>query len=90
MLLHVAAAALNWCRASWADPLLIEGLRERYLPERTFQGRQDTKLQYAVLAAAALQGETEPDLLDEITWWHADDFWHVRPVRGGRLHPSRR
>ena len=73
--LHLAADALNWCRASRADPLPLEGLRERFLPECTFRGRQDKKLQYAVLAAAALHGGTEPDLLDEVAWWQADDFW---------------
>ncbi len=73
--LRLAADTLNWCRASRADPLPLEGLRERFLPERTFRGRQNTKLQYAVLAAAALHGGTEPDLLDEVTWWQADDFW---------------
>ncbi len=73
--LHVAADALNWCGASRADPLPLEGLREQFLPECTFRGRQNRKLQYAVLAAAALQGGTEPDLLDEVTWWQSDDFW---------------
>jgi len=73
--LHVAADALNWCRASRADPLPLEGLRERFLPERTFRDRQNNKLQYAVLAAAALHGGTEPDLLDEVAWWQTDDFW---------------
>jgi len=73
--LCLAADTLNWCRASRADPLPLEGLRERFLPERTFRGRQNTKLQYAVLAAAALHGGTEPDLLDEVAWWQADDFW---------------
>jgi hypothetical protein len=73
--LHLAADALNWCGASRAGPLPLEGLRERFLPERTFHGRQDTKLQYAVLAAAALHGGTEPDLLDEVAWWQTDDFW---------------
>ena len=73
--LRVAADALDWCRVSRADPLRLERLRERFLPERTFRGRQDTKLQYAVLAAAALQGGTEPDLLDEVSWWQTDDFW---------------
>ena len=57
------------------DPLPLEGLRERFLPEYTFRGRHDTKLQYAVLAAAALRGGTEPDLLDEVARWQADDFW---------------
>ncbi len=28
-----------------------------------------------VLAGAALHGGTEPDLLDEVAWWQADDFW---------------
>jgi hypothetical protein len=73
--LHLAADALDWCGASRADPLPLEGLRERFLPERTFHGRQNKKLQYAVLAAAALHGGTQPDLLDEVAWWQADDFW---------------
>ena len=73
--LHVAADALDWCGASRADPLPLEGLRVRFLPERTFSGRQNNKIQYAVLAAAALHGGTEPDLLDEVAWWQTDDFW---------------
>ena len=28
-----------------------------------------------MLAAAALHGGAEPDLLDEVAWWQADDFW---------------
>jgi hypothetical protein len=73
--LRLAADALDWCGASRAGPLPLEGLRERFLPECTFRGRQNKKLQYAVLAAAALQGGTEPDLLDEVAWWQSDDFW---------------
>jgi hypothetical protein len=45
------------------------------LPECRVRGRQTKKLQYAVLAAAALHGGTEPDLLDEVAWWRTDDFW---------------
>jgi hypothetical protein len=73
--LGLAADALDWCGASRADPLALEGIRERFLPERRFRGRQNKKLQFAVLAAAALHGGTEPDLLDEIAWWQTDDFW---------------
>jgi hypothetical protein len=51
--LHLAGDALEWCGASRAGPLPLEGLRERYLPECAFRGRQNAKLQYAVLAAAA-------------------------------------
>ena len=28
-----------------------------------------------MLAAAALHGGTEPDLLEEVGWWQAADFW---------------
>jgi hypothetical protein len=73
--IRVAADALDWCGASRADPLPLEGLRERFLPETAFRGRENTKLQYAVLAAAALHGGTEPDLPAEVAWWQADDFW---------------
>jgi len=73
--LHLAANALYWCRASRTNPLPLEGLQERFLPGLSFRGRQHKKRQYAVLAAAALQGGTEPDLLDDVAWWQADDFW---------------
>ena len=45
-----------------------EGLRERFLPECAFRGRQNAKLQYAVLAAAGVHGGTELDLLDEVAY----------------------
>jgi hypothetical protein len=73
--LHLAADALDWCGASRAGPLPLEGIRERFLPECGFRGRQNKKLKYAVLAAAAIHGGTEPDLLDEVAWWQTDDFW---------------
>ena len=72
---HLAADALEWCGASRAEPLPLEGLRERFLPEASFRGRQNAKLQYAVLAAAGVHGGTEPDLLDEVASWQTDDFW---------------
>lgn len=75
--LHLAAGALAWCGASRADPIALEGLRERFLPAYTWRGRdRRRKLQFAVLAAAALHGGAEPDLLDEVIWWQSDDFWH--------------
>jgi hypothetical protein len=75
VLLQVAADALEWCGASRADPVALEGMPERFLPECTFRGRQNKKLQFAVLVAAALSGGAEPDLLDEVAWWQTDDFW---------------
>jgi hypothetical protein len=76
--LHLAADALDWCGASRAEPLPLEGLREQFLPECAFRGRQNAKLQYAVLAAAGVHGGTEPDLLDEVASWQTDDFWQCR------------
>ena len=73
--LRVAADALEWCGATRADPLPLEGLRMRFLPETDFRGRQNAKLQYAVLAAAAVHGGTDPDLLEEVAYWQTDDFW---------------
>jgi hypothetical protein len=73
--LRAAADALDWCGVSRADPLALEGMPERFLPEFAFRGRQNKKLQFAVLAAAALRGGAEPDLLDEVAWWQTDDFW---------------
>jgi hypothetical protein len=73
--LGAAADALDWCGASRADPLALEGMRERFLPGCAFRGRQNKKLQFAILAAAALRGGAEPDLLDEVAWWQTDDFW---------------
>lgn len=73
--LHLAAGALAWCGASRTDPLVMEGLRERFLPDYAGRGRDRRKLQFAVMAAAALHGGVEPDLLDEVIWWQSDDFW---------------
>jgi len=53
----------------------LEGLRERFLAECAFRSRDCKKIQYAVLAAAAVHGGTEPDLLDEVSWRQTDDFW---------------
>ncbi len=55
VLLRLAADALDWCAASRADPVALEGMRERFLPDCAFRGRERRKLQFAVLAAAALR-----------------------------------
>ena len=73
--LRLGADALDQCGASRADPLALEGIADRFLPECTFRGRDKRKLRFAVLAVAALRGGAEPDLLEEVIWWQTDDFW---------------
>ena len=42
--LDLAADALEWCGASRDQPLPLEGLHERFLPEAAFRGGQNAKL----------------------------------------------
>jgi hypothetical protein len=72
---RLAADALDLAEVTAQQPIPYEGLREKFLPECDFRGRENRKIQYAVLTAAAARGGLEPDLLDEVIWWHADDFW---------------
>lgn len=71
----LAADALEASGASRDRPIPYEGLRENYLPECEFRGRQNRKIQYAILTSAAVRGGLEPDLLDEVVWWQTDDYW---------------
>jgi hypothetical protein len=73
--LRLAADALHWAGVDRAHPVDLEGIREGFLPEVDLRGRDRRKLQFAVLAAAAQHGGVEVDLLDEVAWWHTDDFW---------------
>jgi hypothetical protein len=73
--LAVAADALDWCGASRAEPLVPEDMRKRFLPEYSAGGRRSQRLRTAILAAAALRGGVEPDLLDQVVWGDTDDFW---------------
>jgi hypothetical protein len=73
--LRLGADVLDWCGASQGGAVPLEGIRERFLPECTFRGRERGKLRFAVLAAAAVHGGVEPDLLEEVAWWQTDDFW---------------
>ncbi len=71
----LAADALDAAGVTRHEPILYEGLRETYLPECEFRGRDNRKIQFAFLSGAALRGGLEPDLLDEVAWWHNDDYW---------------
>jgi hypothetical protein len=74
--LHLAAEVLRDTVAADAGPIEYEGPRERHLEEVQLRGKDNRKIQYAVLCAGAIAGGLEPDLLDEVIWWGTDNFWH--------------
>ena len=68
--LELAATALELACPADAEPLQYEGLRERYLPEMQFRGRNDHhRSQYALYAAACMRGGLQPDLLNDAGLW---------------------
>lgn len=50
-------------------------MREAHLEEIEFRGKENRKIQYALLCSAAMAGGLNPDLPDEVVWWGTDDFW---------------
>lgn len=75
MFLRVSGQALDLARVAGDNPILYEGLLHQHLAEHRFRGRENGKIQFAVLASAAARGAIEPDLLDEVIQWRTDDFW---------------
>ena len=75
-LLELASDAIDESEATTADPIDFEQIRERFLPEHRFSGKnQHYKSKYAITAAAMIQGGVYPDLLDDAAWWQTDDLW---------------
>jgi hypothetical protein len=73
--MRMAADALDEGAVGRDNPLSEEELVKRYLPECEIRGRDNHKIRYAVLAAAATHGGVEVDLLEEVVYWGSDDFW---------------
>ncbi|MDJ0954805.1 MAG: hypothetical protein QNJ81_14100 [Acidimicrobiia bacterium] len=73
--MELAADALDIAGISRDTSISYEGLREAHLPECGFRGRENRKIQYAILTSAALRAGLKPDLLDEVIWWQNDDYW---------------
>ena len=68
--LELVVTALDLASPPGAEPLVYEGLRERYLPEVTFRGRVEHRnSQYALYAAACMRGGLQPDLVNDAGWW---------------------
>jgi hypothetical protein len=75
-LLELAAEAIEESGAMSAFPVEYDGIREQYLPERTFRGKiEHHRSHYALSAAAMIRAGVYPDLFGEVSWWHDDDLW---------------
>lgn len=75
-LLELASDAIGESGATSDDPIDFEKIRERFLPEHRFSGKnQHYKSKYAITAAAMIHGGVYPDLLDDAAWWQTDDLW---------------
>jgi hypothetical protein len=84
VLLQVAADALEWCGASRADPLAMEGMPERFLPECAFRGRGDVhrwRVQQGLRRAGRTGG------ICPAAWWCSRAL-PALPVTVGRLMPE--
>ena len=76
MLLELAADAIEESGATRGDAIEYEDIRERYLPEAQFSGRNEHhRSHYALQAAAMIRAGVQPDLLGEIQWWGTEDLW---------------
>jgi len=73
--MELAADAFEIADISRDTSTPYEGLREAHLPECSFRGRENRKIQYAILTSAAYRAGLKPDLLDEVGWCHNDDYW---------------
>jgi hypothetical protein len=73
--MELAADALDLAGIDRDPAIAYEGLLEAHLPECQFRGRENRKIQYAILTSAALRAGLKPDLLDEVMWWRTDDYW---------------
>ena len=77
LLLNLAADVIELSGANRVDPIEVEGIRERFLPEAAAHTKaQQHKSMFALRAAAMLRGGVDPGLLDEVSWWRTDDLWY--------------
>jgi hypothetical protein len=76
VLLELAADAISESRATQAEPVEYEGIRDRYLPEYGFRGKRAQHMShYALMAAPMIRAGIYPDLLDEADGWGIEDMW---------------
>ena len=73
--LDVAADVLDWCGASRADPLALEGMRERFLPELRLPRPAEEEASVRDPGSGGVARWNRAGLAGEVAWWQTDDFW---------------
>lgn len=73
VLVELAADAYLACGSSRTDPLKVDGLAERLLPEDPARGNVGhSKRRHCVQGAILIAGGAEPE---DTGWWSTDDLW---------------
>ena len=72
--MELAADALGVAGLERDSGVVYRELLSTFLPEVAFRGKEHRRIQYTVLAAYAVHGGLEPDLLDEVTYW-IEQYW---------------
>lgn len=77
----LSADALEVAGAGQDDPVPYTGLREKYLAECKFQGRENRKIQFAILASASARSGIQPGV-----WGQRISRYDDRPYRWARQY----
>ena len=72
--MHVAVDALTKAGVDGAHPIDHLSLLSTHLAEIEVRGKQHRRTHYCVLAAFAVHGGLEVDVLDQVTYW-IDQYW---------------
>lgn len=74
--LEVAVAAMDLAGVDRSRPLPKADLMSRHLPEVQFRNQRalQERTTYALNAVAAIRGGLEPDIVEDMYWWHVRDI----------------
>ena len=72
--MELAADALRTAGVQRKPGIAYRDLLSTHLGEVEFRGKEQRRIQYAMLTAFAVHGGLEPDLLDEVTYW-IEQYW---------------
>ena len=75
-MLEVAVAAMDLAGVDQSRPLSKTDLMSRHLPEIQFRNQRalQERTTYALNVVAAIRGGLEPDIVEDMYWWHVRDI----------------